>query len=185
MNRRDFLKKSASTFLAVYSGGFLLPEIALADDQKFWQRARTLSIYRPSSKERRNIKFFADGHYIQDGYKALCWMMRDVVDNNAMHRININLINLLFAQQQYLRDSGRSNTEIVLHSGFRTRRHNQTLEGAAYNSKHLTGDAGDYHIEGASLSELVMLARRFKAGGIGSYSTFVHNDIGRYREWRR
>ncbi|HFA6139201.1 TPA: DUF882 domain-containing protein [Neisseria gonorrhoeae] len=186
MNRRDFLKLSAKAAALASSGGLLLlPEIVLADDSRFWKRSRVLSIYRPASRERKNIKFFADGQYIQEGYKALCWMMRDVVDNHQMHAININLINLLFAQQQYLRDLGRPNPELVLHSGFRTRRHNDSLEGATKNSQHLSGNAGDFHIERASLSELAALARRFRVGGIGIYSTFIHNDIGVYREWRK
>lgn len=161
-----------------------IPEIALADDKKFWLRDRSLALYRPASKEKKNIVFFKEGRYIQEGYRGLCWMLRDVKDSNAMAGMNISLINLLFAQQQYLRDVGRSNPLIVLHSGYRTKRHNNSLEGAAKNSRHLSGDAADFHIEQSSLKELLMLARRFKVGGIGAYSTFIHNDIGRYREWR-
>lgn len=184
LSKRDFLKKSAGAAIAFSAGSLLLPETANAADEAFWKRDRILSIYRPSSKERKNIKFFSDGQYINDSYKGICWLMRDVVDGNQVHPININLINLLYVQQQYLRDYGRPNPELVLHSGFRTQRHNQSLEGAAFNSRHLTGNACDYHIEQASRSELVQLARRYRAGGIGIYTTFVHNDIGRYREWR-
>lgn len=182
LTRRHFLHTTGAGF-ALAASGLLLPQIALADDKRFWQRDRVLSIYRPSSKETKHIKFFSQGKYVQDGYKALCWMMRDVVDGNQMVGMDINLINLLFAQQQYLRDVGRSNPMLVLHSGYRTRRHNSSLEGAARNSKHLHGKAGDFHIRQASKAELVQLARRFRVGGIGAYSTFIHNDIGRYREW--
>ncbi|HHK2967193.1 TPA: DUF882 domain-containing protein [Neisseria gonorrhoeae] len=49
----------------------------------------------------------------------------------------------------------------------------------------MSGNAGDFHIERASLSELAALARRFRVGGIGIYPTFIHNDIGVYREWRK
>lgn len=177
MKRRDFIKGCSAITLAGFSS------IILADDKKFWLRDRSISLYRPISGERKNIKFFQNGKYLVEGYRALCWMFRDVKDNNAMAKINISLVNLLFAQQQYLNAHGRSNPVIVLHSGFRTRRHNATLEGAAKNSKHLIGNAADFHIEQSSLNELLALARKFKVGGIGSYSTFVHNDIGRYREW--
>jgi Uncharacterized protein conserved in bacteria len=170
--------------LSIASAFAAFPPSALANDKKFWIRDRNLYLYRPASRERKNIKFFQNGKYIQDAYKQLCWMFRDVKDNNSVTAINISLINLLFAQQQYLRDHGRSNPIIILHSGYRTKRHNNSLENAAKNSKHLTGDAADFHIEQASLNELLMLARLFKVGGIGTYSTFIHNDIGRYREWQ-
>lgn len=181
MDRRKFLQ---GTVGALGAGMLGLPTIALADDNRFWLRDRKLSIYRPASGERQNVTFFKDGRYSQDGYRRLCWLFRDVVDGNAVIAMNISLFNLLFAQQQYLRDIGRSNPLLVLHSGYRTRRHNNTLEGAAKNSRHLVGDAADFHFQQATLEEVLALARRFRVGGIGTYSTFVHNDIGRYREWR-
>lgn len=186
ISRREFLLKTAAVASASMSaGGILLPQIALADDDKFWQRDRVLSLYRKDAKETRHIKFFENGRYIQEGYSGICWMLRDVVDGNRMVGMNINLINLLFAQQQYLRDVGRPNPMITLLSGYRTKRHNDNLEGAAKNSQHLFGNAADYRIAGADLRELTSLARRFQVGGIGMYRTYVHNDIGRYREWNR
>lgn len=181
MDRRKFLQGAVG---ALGAGMLGWPTIALADDNRFWLRDRKLSIYRPASGERQNVTFFKDGRYSQDGYRRLCWLFRDVVDGNAVIAMNISLFNLLFAQQQYLRDIGRSNPLLVLHSGYRTRRHNNTLEGAAKNSRHLVGDAADFHFRQATLEEVLALARRFRVGGIGMYSTFVHNDIGRYREWR-
>ncbi len=176
MDRRNFIYGLSALAL-----GQVFP--AVADNKRFWARDRIISIYRPASGEKKIIKYYQNGQYSQEAYKALCWIFRDVKDQNSMFRINISLINLLYAQQQYLRDIGRSNPVIVLHSGYRTKRHNDYLEGAAKNSKHLIGNAADFHIKQTSLTEIVGLARKFKVGGIGSYSTFVHNDIGRYREW--
>lgn len=188
LNRRDFLRKTvgAMTMVATGTAGILLPQDALAiskmDD--FWSRDRSIEFRRADTGEKSSIRFFRQNQYDHEAYRHACWCLRDAKDRNAMVAIDIGLLNLLYAMQEWARVSGRENPIITINSAYRTARRNATIEGAARNSLHIQGKAVDMTMRGVTLSELEQMARYYKVGGIGIYQTFIHLDTGRVRSWR-
>ncbi|EPT3496443.1 YcbK family protein [Neisseria gonorrhoeae] len=110
--------------------------------------------------------------------------MRDAKDGNAMVQIDVGLLNLMYAMQEWARQSGRSNPVITINSAYRTPRRNATIEGAARNSLHMRGKAVDFTMRGVGIGELEQMAKYYNVGGIGIYNSFVHLDTGRVRHWR-
>ena len=161
LNRRQFLGTVIRTApaLALCSGTVLFSDEALAvDNGDFWRRDRLIDIRRTDTGERRSIRFYAAGQgYLQNGYMAARWLLRDAKDPNPLLQIN---------------------------SAYRTRRRNATIEGAAQNSMHIYGRAVDLTMRGISLNQLTSMAAHFNAGGIGIYNSFIHLDTGRVRNWR-
>ncbi|RKV66001.1 MAG: DUF882 domain-containing protein [Neisseria sp.] len=188
MNRRQFLSTIIRTTpaLALCSGAILFPDEALAvDNSDFWRRDRLIDIQRTDTGERRSIRFYAARQgYLQNGYLAARWLLRDVKDHNALTNIDIGLLNLLYGLQEWARIAGKSNPLLQINSAYRTRRRNATIEGAAQNSMHIYGRAVDLTVRGISLNQLANMAAHFNAGGIGIYSSFIHLDTGRVRNWR-
>ena len=74
-------------------------------------------------------------------------------------------------------------------SGYRSPRTNALLARASYgvarNSLHMTGQAIDIRMEGASSRRIKNYATDLHAGGVGYYphSDFVHIDSGNFRTW--
>lgn len=189
LSRRDFLCKTASVagIAVAGSAGILLPQDALAitSMSDFWIRDRILDCRRADTGEKYNIHFFAANHgYVPDGYKAACWMLRDAKDRNAMVSMDVGLLNLMYAIQEWARMSGRPNPLITVNSAYRTPRRNATIEGAARNSLHMQGKAVDITMRGVDLSQLEQMAKYYKVGGVGIYRSFIHLDTGRVRSWR-
>lgn len=188
LSRRDFLCKTVAVVGMVATGtaGILLPQDALAvtnmDD--FWSRDRNLDFRRADTGEKSSIRFFRQNQYDYEAYRHACWLLRDAKDQNAMIGIDIGLLNLLYAMQEWARVSGRENPMITVNSAYRTPRRNASLEGAARNSLHIQGKAVDITMRGVKLSELEQMARYYQVGGIGIYRTFIHLDTGRVRSWR-
>lgn len=84
---------------------------------------------------------------------------------------------------QMLRDL--ASWPIMVNSGFRCRKYNEEVGGAA-NSYHIRGMAADIVIQGFTVPEMYELARQvwvFKHGGIGCYKNFIHIDsrVGKKR----
>lgn len=68
---------------------------------------------------------------------------------------------------------------ITILSGYRCRVHNARV-GGAEGSQHMMGLAADITCKGLTIARLRQLAERvpsLKAGGIGTYRTWVHVDI--------
>ena len=89
MNRRQFLSATA-----VSAAGILFSDeaFALADNSGFWRRDRLLEMRRADTGERRIIRFYAAGRgYLQDGYLAARWFLRDAKDGNAVVNIDAGL----------------------------------------------------------------------------------------------
>lgn len=189
MNRRDFLTQafSCTGAVALTSAGLLLPDdaYAIVNQNEFWSRSRFIECRRADTGERSKIHFYQQNQgYQADAYKAACWLLRDAKDNNAMIGVDITLLNLLYAMQEWARMSGRPDPIITINSAYRTARRNATIEGAARNSLHVAGKAVDITMRGVTLSQLEQMARFYNVGGIGIYSTFIHLDTGRVRTWR-
>ena len=67
---------------------------------------------------------------------------------------------------------------ININSGYRCPVHNKDVGGAT-QSRHMVGDAADFHSKGASPAELFRYSDKLvgDAGGVSEYDTFVHIDV--------
>jgi len=93
-------------------------------------------------------------------------------------KVSPDLVNRLNQLRDYL------GVPIHVTSGYRSPEHNRTIQGAAPNSRHLSGEAADIFAEGISTQQLGEAAKKFFGdGGIGIYSGHVHVDIGPQRRW--
>ena len=77
---------------------------------------------------------------------------------------------------------------LQINSGYRNPRFNASLDGAAKNSLHMSGMALDCHKSSFGSSneaadKFIEAASQEGAGGIGTYSDFIHIDIGRRNHW--
>lgn len=190
MNRRDFITKTFSCIgaTALTGTGLILPDDAhaIVNQNDFWNRTRFIECRRADTGERRKIHFYQEKQgYQADAYKAACWLLRDAKDNNAVIGIDVTLLNLLYAMQEWARMSGRNDPLITINSAYRTARRNATIEGAARNSLHIAGKAVDITMRGVTLSQLEQMAKFYNVGGVGIYSSFIHIDTGRVRYWRK
>lgn len=182
MNRRDFLIEAS--ILTVGTCSLLLPDVAAARTSDFWSKDRKLSLRRSQTGESSSLVFYQNGQYDPNAYKQACYFLRDVVDRNAMASMDIGLLNLLYGLQEWARMAGVPNPLLSINSGYRTQRHNASLEGAARNSLHLSGQAADINIRGMEQEQVQRMAAYYKVGGVGLYNNFVHIDTGRVRSWR-
>jgi len=71
---------------------------------------------------------------------------------------------------------------VYVNSGYRDPKYNARVGGVP-NSQHLYGKAADIHVPGIKPSVVQSYARSLHAGGVGSYSTFTHVDVGPVRYW--
>lgn len=117
-------------------------------------------------------------------YEACCTILRDV-QSGTVARIDVELLDLIFAIQKWLVDWG-IDRPMVVHSGYRTHRTN-SKEGGSARSMHLKGRAIDFHIEGVPAKYLGRLVQIFGIGGVGFYLNrgFVHADTGSVRQWSK
>lgn len=99
-----------------------------------------------------------------------------------------NLIELA-KNLQVLRDEVKKPIKIT--SGYRPAQHNAKIGGAT-KSRHITGQAADFKIEGytpkqvAAVIEKLIAEGRMKQGGIGTYSTWTHYDVrGTQARWNK
>lgn len=99
-----------------------------------------------------------------------------------------NLIELA-KNLQVLRDEVKKPIKIT--SGYRPAQHNAKIGGAS-KSRHITGQAADFKIEGytpkqvAAVIEKLIAEGRMKQGGIGTYSTWTHYDVrGTQARWNK
>jgi len=99
-----------------------------------------------------------------------------------------NLIELA-KNLQVLRDEVKKPIKIT--SGYRPAQHNAKVNGVK-GSRHITGEAADFKIEGytpkqvAAVIEKLIAEGRMKQGGIGTYSTWTHYDVrGTQARWNK
>jgi uncharacterized protein YcbK (DUF882 family) len=170
---------TAAAPAAANQQGLQLESIA----QSFWQRPRELWLYRSDTKEQLRAVYWRDGQVHADGYWRICAMLRDR-RQNIMTTIDLGLLDILRGVSGYY-EQWNWPYPIVVNSGFRTKKTNDGLEGAARNSMHLYGRAADIYVPGIPIADLTRLAMYFQRGGVGFYpgSGFVHVDTGRVRSW--
>lgn len=125
-----------------------------------------------------------DGRLIPEGVEALSWLWRDWRDDDHAVWIDYRLFDVLAFIQTAAALENDAAAPIVLSSGYRTARRNASLNGAARDSQHIHGRAGDIFVDGVSLPRLQRLAEAAGAGGVGRYRNFLHVDTGQEgRRW--
>jgi len=151
--------------------------------EAFWAGDRKVRL-RHSSGDFIEQPYVLGGRIFPTGYVSLCWFLRDRVVGDAV-TIDVTLLDILYGIRGWL-DYFDVRSEIVATSGHRNRRRNARIEGAALDSRHITGQAVDLYIPGVDPLLVARFARWLGAGGIGWYPQrgFVHLDTGTRRSWR-
>lgn len=175
MDRRRFVHAAAGALACL-----ALP--ALARD--FWSQPRELWLVRQQTGEELRLVYFADGQIIQDNYRRICALLRDVRAGVGA-TMNPVVLDILCGVNGWCRASGVSRPFVVT-SGYRTPATNDITEGAARHSEHTRGGAVDGFLPGVSPEYLARLGVYLSGGGVGWYPSrgFVHLDHGRLRTWR-
>lgn len=125
----------------------------------------------------------------ESGYAVAARLMRDV-KANQIGRPSPSLLLLIAWMQAWLAAYGH-HVCFNIHSGLRTIRTNNNIEGAARSSLHLPDKFGrfralDFSAAPIPSEYLGRLAAMAQQGGVGFYSArnFTHVDDGRQRYWR-
>lgn len=77
---------------------------------------------------------------------------------------------------QYLQQIRTHFGKPVYLTAYRCKTHNARTPNAAPNSRHIYGQAADFHIDGVAPAEIAKYAESIGVKGIGLYDTFVHID---------
>jgi uncharacterized protein YcbK (DUF882 family) len=176
--------------MAIPASNVLADEISSDQlyQQLFWERDRKLTVVRTLTGEScTDIVYFSKGKIVLEGYKRLCHLFRDVRENTTI-AINPRLFDAFYAGQAWMADHGFIRAWMI-NSGHRTHRTNSMTEGAAKDSSHLRGEAGDAWMHGVSINYLGELYQRIKPNGVGIYLNkhFLHVDTDAskgVRTWR-
>jgi uncharacterized protein YcbK (DUF882 family) len=123
----------------------------------------------------------ADG-YDRGALLDLSWLWRDNEDGRAIW-IEPRLFDVLAAMQTGIGRANGAILPLVLTSGCRSPAHNAGTEGAARQSTHLDGMAGDVKVPGLAPQVVALAAAMCRAGGVGLYAGHVHVDVWRPRFW--
>lgn len=200
MRRRDFLKAVTALPVAAFPSwdvlaqtlGPVVPAGAVPAGttpalqggvEPFWNYPRAVYMRRPVTGEVVKTVYFENGRLDMEGYRRLCWLLRDVHSGTAAW-IDPRLLDLMCAVQAWVAAYG-FREPIQVHSGYRTPATNNRTEGAARNSMHLQAKAIDFVLPGLPWDYVGQLAAHYAAGGVGFYPTkqFIHADTGRQRYW--
>lgn len=90
-----------------------------------------------------------------------------------------------------MRIARRMGARLYVNSGYRSPQYNAAQPGAASNSLHMSGKAMDISMTNSSglsntetiRNKFIEIASQEGIGGIGTYSSFIHIDIGPRRTW--
>lgn len=148
--------------------------------------ARRLHLYNANTKETYNGEYHDGTAVIAKAHEELDWFLRDHHENVSMH-MDAALFDLLSGFQKRLARGGFGTGPLWIGSAYRSEKTNEKLrrEGAAHNSKHLTGQAVDITIPGHGVFNYERIAEWSATGGLGLYywDHFVHFDTGPKRYW--
>lgn len=183
VSRRDVIK----TGLWAAAGSLLLPNVAQAAAVKMPKSGSyDLSFVNIHTGEGFSGTYRVGNRYLPDAFEEINYVLRDFRTDDVFP-IDPHVIDIIYMVQ---RKTGRKSPLEVL-SGYRSPRTNNMLRhasarsGVARNSMHLSGQAIDFRMSGASTRGLRDIATGLKAGGVGYYakSDFVHVDTGKFRTW--
>jgi uncharacterized protein YcbK (DUF882 family) len=152
--------------------------------QRVGDRARFLWVRNQAGEEVSGYYIKADGWIDWRLVQRLQTLFRDLREN-APGPMPVLLLDVLWLIQS----GWRHERPLMLLSGYRTPRTNSSLEGAAYHSRHLEGQAADIVLRDVPVSQVAESATSFSRiynfMGVGIYPRFVHVDIGPKRAWER
>lgn len=180
-DRRRFLLQGSSLLLSA-SAGLIFPPGVLAND--FWEQPRSLYLRRAGTDETIRETYWAHGKLVEPGYKSICHLLRDR-RAGVSTEMSPRLLDILSGIQGWFKAFGQDRM-IVVTSGYRTKKSNENIEGAAKNSRHMTGGAADITIPDVPSDYLAKLGLYLQGGGVGWYPSrhFVHVDDWKQRFWK-
>ena len=145
-------------------------------------RERSIFLHNVHTGETLKTVYWADGHYEPGALSRLNHVLRDHY-SEKVHRMDPKLIDLLCRLQGMY----GAKHPLDVFSAYRSPETNAMLamnsEGVAAHSLHMQGMAADIRLKDVGLRSLRHSARGLRLGGVGSYHTFVHVDVGRVRYW--
>ncbi|WP_296579081.1 DUF882 domain-containing protein, partial [Phreatobacter sp.] len=147
---------------------------------------RTLSMLHKHTGEQILITFKRNGRYDQDALNKLNWFLRDWRRDEPT-RMDPHLFDIVW--EVYRSVGAQSPIHVV--SAYRSPGTNAMLRrrsrGVAQQSRHMTGQALDFYIPGASMTRVREAGLLLQRGGVGFYpgsaNQFVHMDTGSVRHW--
>ena len=163
-----------------------IPKTAISPNSNFQKQEAPskLRLFHAHTHERLSLTFAQNGQEDRSALDALDNFFRD------WRRSEIKKIDIaLYYQLSHLNAKMGSHSEIVLLSGYRSKKTNMMLArksgSVARNSYHIKGMAADITLPGSPLSELYHNALRLNSGGVGYYPSrhFIHIDSGPIRSW--
>ncbi len=179
-------RRSVLAAFGALAGSLALPAWSQEAPERandFWLRPRRLNL-KHASGDRLDRIYWSDGEIIRSAWEEVSWFMRDRVDNQAVYMHPV-LLDILYGFGGWLDYFGIKDPTI-LNSGYRTLTRNSKIEGAAQNSEHPKGGAGDVRHPSVSASQMAKFGVWLGGGGVGWYPSknFTHVDRGRLRTWR-
>ncbi|WP_293419918.1 DUF882 domain-containing protein [Phreatobacter sp.] len=147
---------------------------------------RTLSMLHKHTGEQILITFKRNGRYDQDALNKLNWFLRDWRRDEPT-RMDPHLFDVVW--EVYRSVGAQSQIHVV--SAYRSAGTNAMLRrrsrAVAQQSRHITGQAMDFYIPGASMTRVREAGMMLQRGGVGFYpgsaNQFVHMDTGSVRHW--
>jgi uncharacterized protein YcbK (DUF882 family) len=206
-SRRAFLL-SAAAIPALLAQAPARADVPGVTVQGFWDQPRWVWIRRPETGEELREIYWADGQLIPDAYRRLSWALRDLHMEDRLRGLEQRrvagehvvipadwyvavamspvLLDILYAYCGWIAAFGLHQPLLIPKGG--ALRHpvtNSQTEGAARDSHHMRGGAGDLTILGVNAQASAAFGLWLRAGGIGVYPThhFTHVDDGRLRFW--
>jgi uncharacterized protein YcbK (DUF882 family) len=145
---------------------------------------RMIALHTRWSDETFVGPYLQQGRYLSTALDEIDHLFRDR-HNQSIHRIDVRLLDLLYAFKQ--RTDYAGSFEVVC--GYRSAATNRMLMKhgvhAAKDSLHIKGQAVDVRFDGLPLEEAHQIALDMQLGGVGYYpnQNFIHLDIGPVRTW--
>lgn len=147
---------------------------------------RTLSMLHKHTGEQILVTFKRNGRYDQDALNKLNWFLRDWRRDEPT-RMDPHLFDVVW--EVYRSVGAQSQIHVV--SAYRSAGTNAMLRrrsrAVAQQSRHISGQAMDFYIPGASMTRVREAGMLLQRGGVGFYpgsaNQFVHMDTGSVRHW--
>lgn len=182
MTRREFFKGILGG--ALCSGMAIWPVHSASAAPLIRRCSGILSFYNLHTEERLTVRYMSrNGHLDSRALRRLDCLFRCHF-TNTVRPVDRHLYLLLDAVRMRL---GATRRPYLLVSGYRSPVYNEYLrrqgQNVAEKSYHMKAMAADVFMEGVSLDDLRSAAADFRAGGVGTYSDFIHLDVGPVRYW--